>query len=75
MRIDDKNIDIGLRTPSTVKKITKRNDEEKRGGEGRRERGKRVMTTIETFDFVAKEVTLRCQSRPLPATWLLRFSK
>lgn len=64
MRIDDKNIDIGLRTPSTVKK----NYKKKRRGEARKrgkERGKRAMTTIETFDFVAKEVTLRDANRVL----------
>lgn len=59
MRIDDKNIDIGLRTPSTVKKKLQKETTRRSAEERERERGKRAMTTIETFDFVAKEVTLR----------------
>lgn len=50
------NIDIGRRAPSTAKSYKKKRPgvTRRRGGE---EGGKREMTTIETFDFVAREVT------------------
>lgn len=54
-------------------KVAKRNGEAKR----REEReGKREMTTIETFDFVAKEVTLTGDAnRVLCQRRFLKFSK
>lgn len=74
MRIDDENVDIGRRTPSTAKSYKKK----RRGGaeKRRKERGKRKMTTIETFDFVVKEVTLTGDAnRVLYQRRFLNFSK
>lgn len=55
MHIGDENIDIGRRTPLTVKKLEKevvKRNTEKRG----KKRGKRGTMAIKPFDFVAKEV-------------------
>lgn len=50
MHIDDENVDIGRCTLSTAKSYKKK----RRGEAEKKKRGKREMTTIETFDFVAK---------------------